>query len=169
MNTLRTYLLVVIAAISTTPTFAQSVREDVAGFLLRKSLGEESSYPFLDHDGLSFAQRELLYGFTVDPALLQGTFAYFEYFDFRANGFDFENYDSSLKSRVEIALFDITHEWMTVDEFHRGLASIADDFATSPGVYFGMKFSIDVSLENVWVESLQQHVSAVVFDLHLLE
>lgn len=30
-------------------------------------------------DGLTFAQREFLYGFTVDPSLLQGTFIYTDF------------------------------------------------------------------------------------------
>ena len=60
-----------------TASFGQGEGEDPAGYALRELAGTSvHAWGMVLPDGLSFAQREFLYGFTADPSLFQGTFIY---------------------------------------------------------------------------------------------
>jgi hypothetical protein len=175
MNLVRNLILFVAVVATAVPAQAQCRGEDIEGYLLRDSLGQHTHYPFLEHDGLTFEQREFIYGFNVDPALLQGTFVHFEHVTYRTHGFEFpESYPENappilLETRVFIALNAPINEWLTIDEFHRSLAGVAEWLGSSPEVFYGLQFSIDASLEVQWDDDEQDYVNVVVFDLYLLE
>ncbi len=165
---------------------SQSPGEDIDGFMLRDSLGRRSALPFIEHDELTFAERELLYGFSADPDLLEGPFVYIDHTEVRTNN-DFEwpeEYPSEgppnfLQSWVESIVWNVHGEWLTVDEFHRSLAAVALRFTENEGMhhhgqaipepYDSYQFTFDVFMESQWDELEEDYVDVLVFDLFLLD
>ncbi len=110
--------------------FGQGEGEDPAGHALRE-LTETSVHRWgmVLPDGLTFAQREFLYGFTVDTSLLQGTFIYTDFMvseEFHASVDPAEYNDRWEKLFGQVSLGSHSYTWLTNDEFHRGLAMTAE-------------------------------------------
>lgn len=111
--------------------FGQGEGEDPAGHALRESTGMGlSGFGMVLPDGLTFAQREFLYGFTVDPSLLQGTFIYTDFMvleEFNASVNPAEYNERWDKLFGQVSLGSLGYFWLTIDEFHRGLAATAEN------------------------------------------
>lgn len=111
--------------------FGQGEGEDPAGHALREQTGTSvHSWGMVLPDGLTFAQREFLYGFTVDPSLLQGTFIYTDFMvseEFDASVDPAEYYDRWHKLFGQVSLGSLSYTWVTINEFHRGLAATAEN------------------------------------------
>ncbi len=108
--------------------FAQAEDEDPAGHALRELMDAPlQGCGMVLPDGLTFAQREFLYGFTVDPSLLQGAFIYTnfivaEVFATSVNPAEYSARWHRLFGQISVG----QDNWFTIDEFHRCLAMNAE-------------------------------------------
>ena len=126
--------------------FGQAEDEDPAGHALRELMEKPlSGCGMVLPDGLTFLQREFLYGFTVDPSLLQGVFIYTDFYvseEFVASVDPTEYYDRWHRLFGQIS---VGHNWFTIDEFHRCLAMNAENLA-DPNVMLDERYSFHASL-----------------------
>ncbi|MCY2979204.1 MAG: hypothetical protein NTU79_11125 [Planctomycetota bacterium] len=119
--------------------FGQGQCEDPAGHALRELTGTDTSvhrWGMVLPDGLTFAQREFLYGFTSDPSLFQGTFIYTNFMvsnEFDASVDPAEHFDRGRRLFGQVSIGSHCYTWLTNDEFHRGLAMTAE-FLGDPDV-----------------------------------
>ena len=114
--------------------------EDPAGFALRELMETPLTSGMVMPDGLTFAQREFLYGFTVDASLLQGTFIYTDFmvsevFDTSVDPAEYNDRWHRLFGQIGVG----RRNWLTIDEFHRCLAvnaeNICDPDVMTTGTY----------------------------------
>ena len=132
-----------------TASFGQGQCEDPAGHALRE-LTETvlSGWGMILPDGLTFAQREFLYGFTADPSLFQGTFIYTNFMvseEFDASVDPAEYYDRWHGLFGQVSLGSFSNTWVTNDEFHRGLAMTAEDLG-DPDVMIDETYTFHASM-----------------------
>ena len=130
-------------------SFGQAEDEDPAGYALRELAGTSvHEWGMILPDGLTFAQREFLYDFTVDPSLLQGTFIYTNFmvskvFDNSVDPAEYSDRWDSLFGQVSIG--SNSNTWLTIDEFHRGLAMTAETLG-DPDVMHDETYTFHASL-----------------------
>ena len=130
-------------------SFGQAEDEDPAGHALRELAGTSvHRWGMVLPDGLTFAQREFLYGFTVDPSLLQGTFIYTNFMVsevFDASVDPVEHSDRWHRLFGQVPLGSNSNTWLTIDEFHRGLAATAETLG-DPDVMLDETYTFHASL-----------------------
>ena len=117
--------------------FGQAEDEDPAGHALRELTDTGlAGWGMVLPDGLTFAQREFLYGFTADPSLFQETFIYTNFMvsnEFDASVDPAEHFDRGRRLFGQVSIGSHCYTWVTNDEFHRGLAMTAE-FLGDPDV-----------------------------------
>lgn len=130
--------------------FGQAEDEDPAGYELRELTGRAdlAGWGMVLPDGLTFAQREFLYGFTTDPSLFQGTFIYTNYMvsnEFDASIDPAEHFDRERSLFGLVSLGSLGYFWLTNDEFHRGLAMTAETLG-DPNVMLDETYTFHASM-----------------------
>jgi len=130
-------------------SFGQAEDEDPAGHALRE-LSETylAGWGMVLPDGLTFAQREFLYGFTADPSLFQGTLIYTDFMvseEFDASVDPAEYSDRWHGLFGQVSLGSLGCFWLTNDEFHRGLAATAENLG-DPDVMIDETYTFHASL-----------------------
>ncbi len=129
--------------------FGQGQCEDPAGHALRELTDTDlAGWGMVLPDGLTFAQREFLYGFTADPSLFQGTFIYTNFMvsnEFDASIDPAEHFDRERSLFGLVSLGSLGYFWVTNDEFHRGLAMTAETLG-DPNVMLDETYTLHASM-----------------------